>query len=111
MGFLHIVIQFEKDNKIYSLYKTNIINRELVDECVEYFKNNETMIFEGYKISSSCNPSFKVYSSKYSFEFYRNSDSQIYNDVDFIQCSESFLEVTEKFSLSYFPDFKILIKE
>ena len=111
MEFLHIVIQFERDNKAYFLYKTDIIGREYVDKCVEYFKNNETIIFEGYKINSNSNPVLKVYSSKFKFEFYRNNNSSSYNDVDLIQCSDSFLEVTERFSLSYLPGFKILIKE
>lgn len=112
MGFVHIIFEFEKEGKVYSIYKTDIPNREFIEGCIKYFRENDVIYFDGYKINTTnCISRLKVFKSNEEFNKCKEKvDQPLLNDVDLIKNSDFFIDITDEFELNHINKFKTIIK-
>ena len=112
MGFAHIIIEFEKDGKNYSFYKTDIPNREYIEGCIDEFKNKDIVCFCGFKINTTiCLPKISVYISNDKFDKSKEKEKNTSpDDAYFIKHSKLFTNVTEDYKINFLNGFKVFIK-
>ena len=111
MEYFHIILEFEKEGKIYVCTRFDIQDEDLVEDFAHQFETNDLIIVNGYKVNSNCKPCLRIFKSFESFANYKkNCDGYTLSDEGLVRSKEFSEEVTNEFLKTSFWNFKIKIK-
>lgn len=112
MEYYHVILEFEREGKIYICSKFDIEDKNLVDDFAHQYETNEVIIIDGYKINSNTNPCLKIFKSLELFSNYKKANvGQYVTDEGLVRRNDFSQDVTSEFLKTSFDGFKFKAKK
>lgn len=112
MEYFHIILEFEREGKIYVCTRFDIQDEDLVEDFVHQYETNDSIIVNGYKVNSNCKPFLRIFKSLESFTDYKKNYHGVcpMSDERLVKLKDFSEEVTDEFLKTSFKGFKLAAK-